>query len=909
MFDAEFYFEQLETPPERMTLLEHYWHCQGEQLQSPSPFFNSQAYLATYHDIADCQMNPLYHYLRFGIYERRFSFFNTGHLASLSRNGLTDFTWFKPFLEPELDLAHNLLQLNPQAPTLVCVSHDASLTGAPLIILKIAEMLRRDHGVNVVNLLCNGGELTPKFQATGPTFSLEGACPWFDHDHFVAAMKFFKHVVKPTNPLGILMNSAESRHVLEPLAELNVPMHALVHENARCYYEFQEQPFAGIGKHCERVIFPSRYVLDAAMEGSGVTEEQTEIIPQGLLRKEMLTPNADKDAQQLRSKLGIPEDGILILGCGTGDSRKGLDLFISTAISVLNRDDSQKIYFGWLGNLDTSTNTSNGFWVKSDIQVSGFSDRILMFGKHSDVRAFFDASDVFYLPSRIDPFPCVVNEAMARGLPIVLFDGGSGCVDLVTEKGGAIVPYSDIVSATESLLKLCQEKAARETAGERNRQYVCQNMKYEKYVEKLLDGFSEDIQKPRYGLSQSAAARKLTQRIKKRVQVKPAKHVFFLTPCWSVNGVNSFTENLGIELNRRGYQASVLLTTTDTIHMNLSPDQFPKIPHHYVSTRWLENAEKNHRLKTFLESMAPAVMIPNFDYISSPVSLELPDQVRTLGILHSDESEHYTHGYRMGHCWDKIVSVSDTIQSKLLELNPAFAQKAVTINYGVRASEDLVNQVHSPEAISELRIVYSGRLVQEQKRIFDFVELMDALKDRGVPFRMTLIGEGDAKEELMRLAKPYLDRGELRLTGRLTVDEVYDELLHHHVFCLMSDYEGLPLSLLEGLACGCIPVVTEIESGVSEILNHEENALFSPLRSPDLMADNMQRLYQDATLRQRLAACSRETLLTNQLTTHQMADRYEAVLEEIFASMAGNTKPSKPLFGHCPRVDRMLDAA
>ena len=385
------------------------------------------------------------------------------------------------------------------------------------------------------------------------------------------------------------------------------------------------------------------------------------------------------------------------------------------------------------------------------------------------------------------------------------------------------------------------------------------------------------------------------------------KRVFFLSPSWEVSGVNTFTELLCRELNRRDYEATVLLTEHKT--MSLPVERLPRVPYQFLHATRPKNSIKNKRLVEFLTAMAPAVVLPNFDYRSSMIASHLPASVQTMGILHSDDSDHYTHGYRMGHSWERIVSVSDTIERKLVSLNPAFANKSSTINYGVDAPEDLVNHVNQIDTIKELRVVYSGRLVQQQKRILDFADLLQALKDRDVPFQFTMIGDGQEADELRKLAAPFVDSGQLRMLGRLQPHEVYKELLNHHAICLMSDYEGLPLSLLEGLACGCIPVMTQIESGVSEILTHHQNAMMSPLRSPELMADNLHQLFHDNELRKRLAATARPTLVSNGLTSTQMVDRYDQLLSEMFESMEDGVAKTMPPFWRCRWVNQLLDAA
>jgi glycosyltransferase involved in cell wall biosynthesis len=42
---------------------------------------------------------------------------------------------------------------------------------------------------------------------------------------------------------------------------------------------------------------------------------------------------------------------------------------------------------------------------------------------------------------------------------------------------------------------------------------------------------------------------------------------------------------------------------------------------------------------------------------------------------------------------------------------------------------------------------------------------------------------------------------------------------------LPPDFEGLPLSLIEAMACGCVPVAAETDSGIPELLAADRNGL------------------------------------------------------------------------------------
>ena len=57
-------------------------------------------------------------------------------------------------------------------------------------------------------------------------------------------------------------------------------------------------------------------------------------------------------------------------------------------------------------------------------------------------------------------------------------------------------------------------------------------------------------------------------------------------------------------------------------------------------------------------------------------------------------------------------------------------------------------------------------------------------------------------------------------------ENAYQEhLLQNHVFVLLSDYEGIPISLMEAMGCGLVPVCTNIRSGMTELIEDGKTGL------------------------------------------------------------------------------------
>lgn len=894
LFDAAFYYSQINLDNDQIqqfeaTPLQHFLKYNRQNLASPSPLFSTRDYLKQYPDIAECDLVPLYHFLRHGMQGKRQISIDRSHLEKLKFVSEQSIAFARQCRVPHLEFANAMAGMSNN-PAVICVSHQGSLTGAPLIILKIAQCLRDKHGVEVINIVFRPGPLNERFELLGPTMNLEGRNLEIQEQQFSDDMDFLSNILEGKDIVGAIVNSAESRDMLPTLKKIGIPSVSLVHENARCYADGKFDKIAALS---DRTIFPSQYVRTAALEKASFYDRSTEILPQGLLHEHLLELEPEDPMNDIRSKFGIPEDATLVLSCGTLDGRKGIDLFLSTAIIAISEAKPGSMYFAWLGGNGFRQPLDQRYWMDKDLEVSGASKYVKLLGATDDVAPYLQACDMLYLPSRIDPFPCVVNEAMAMAKPVILFEGGSGCVSMIGDAGGAVVPYGNVAQAALAVHELSKYPLLRKEMGLRNREYVSKHLNFDQYVSKVFDSLLSAVDLTGRKIPESIGSSLLSNN-----RNRDEKKVIFCLPAWRISGVNTFVENLIRELRKAGIDASILFTTRDPSRMDQA-EEMPDVPYRFLTAKSMNVEERQVRLKQYLEQNAPCVFVPNYDYTMSAITPDLPVDVGVLGVLHSDEDEHYLHGYQMGHYWDSIVAVSETIRERLLGLNPAFADRTQTIRYGIPVTEKMPAKRRVEDRV---RLIYTGRIVQAQKRIFDFIDLLQKLEQLRLPFEFTFLGGGGDEVAFQKRLQPWVEKGVARYLGSCSSDVVAKELKTHDALVLMSEYEGLPLSLLEAMSQACVPVVTAIPSGISEILTHGKNGMLSPLGDIDGMAENIQQLHRDRILLDRISEQSWKTLEEHGLTVTHMASRYLEVLEGIFEKISRDNNPNIiPLHSHFVR--------
>ena len=331
---------------------------------------------------------------------------------------------------------------------------------------------------------------------------------------------------------------------------------------------------------------------------------------------------------------------------------------------------------------------------------------------------------------------------------------------------------------------------------------------------------------------------------------------------WTVSGVNAAMQAVGTQLIERGWDVEIVFTRDEEfVRDSAKGADLPTLPYRFLHRPRSGLDGMWEALIAEVERTGPSILFLTYDQVANCVVPALTDSIGVLSWMQADDGDYYEQAYRLGRYCNAIVCVSAHIRDNVLALNPALGARTHVIhNTSVRERE--IARRRRPRG-ARIKLVYTGRLVQYQKRILDFTEFAHALDRTGVPYELSLIGEFATKEGIQHVfedaARAHLEDGRIRLLGRLPRDEIFEELRRNAFFLLLSDFEGLPLSLVEGMAAGCVPIVAEMPSGIPELITHGDDGLIVSGRDYDAWAQMLTTLWGDGD---RLAAMSRNARST-----------------------------------------------
>lgn len=158
------------------------------------------------------------------------------------------------------------------------------------------------------------------------------------------------------------------------------------------------------------VICNSRMVRDEIAAGFGVAAGKLRVIYSGIDLEQFHPRERARARDATRAELGAAAGETVFLFVGSGFARKGLD----AAIAALARCPGERF------RLVVAGRDRQAAQFAGQARAAGLAGRVQFLGGREDVRPLYAAADCFILPTRYDPFPNTVLEALAMGLPAIV---------------------------------------------------------------------------------------------------------------------------------------------------------------------------------------------------------------------------------------------------------------------------------------------------------------------------------------------------------------------------------------------------------------------------------------------------------------------------------------------------------
>ncbi|HAC62864.1 MAG TPA: glycosyl transferase family 1 [Cyanothece sp. UBA12306] len=368
-----------------------------------------------------------------------------------------------------------------------------------------------------------------------------------------------------------------------------------------------------------------------------------------------------------------------------------------------------------------------------------------------------------------------------------------------------------------------------------------------------------------------------------------------------VGGPSSWLPRLLPGLKKRGIESKVLFLTTGEIEKCQSIQLVKQLGFEHKVQVWHTYTEQ--RVRWILEQLKedpPDVFIPNLMVPAFYASRWLKKAgIPTIGVMHSDDDFHYG-------LLDQFVFGSPQYQLSGFVCVSHFLEQTVKkmgststvircIPYGAPLPPSTTQK--PPD---NLRIAYVGSLKEEQKRISEVAKAFCRVVKEIPKTEAVFYGNGSASSTVEKIIAEQGENLPIELAGRIDSDKIQEYLLQCHVIVLLSDYEGLPIALMEAMACGVVPVCLRIRSGIPELIEDGVTGLLVDDRG-DKFVEAIRRLREDLTLWEKLSQGTRGKIEA-EYSSEVGADLWAKFIQELHENSQSHGKIKIPPFLSLPPI-------
>ena len=237
-------------------------------------------------------------------------------------------------------------------------------------------------------------------------------------------------------------------------------------------------------------------------------------------------------------------------------------------------------------------------------------------------------------------------------------------------------------------------------------------------------------------------------------------------------------------------------------------------------------------------------------------------------MLHGDVEYYYDLAVRHDPIVHAFIAYSRRMYDELVARLPHRADTIFHLPYGIPLPSAVRRPVDGP-----LRALYAGRFEQQQKGIFDLPDIDRALRAMGVTVAWTIAGTGPDEDELKQR---WAFNPGVRWTGPLTNAALLELYSQQDVFVLPTRFEGFPVALVEAMAAGLAAVVSDIPSGVPEIVDAGVSGERPPVGDARAFAGAIARLDRDRGRLEAMSTAARHVVASRFDIRDRVAD-YQAL--------------------------------
>ncbi len=255
----------------------------------------------------------------------------------------------------------------------------------------------------------------------------------------------------------------------------------------------------------------------------------------------------------------------------------------------------------------------------------------------------------------------------------------------------------------------------------------------------------------------------------------------------------------------------------------------------------------------------------------------LKSEIPRILIVHSVTVATYAAARAIRDYVHAAVGVSPRIVADLIGWKNFDSRWTVSISNAVQVER--FSRIRIAAAVDTRRVLFLGRVEDGAKGCFLLPRIISHVRDKGVRVEWQIAGDGPDLAELRRRCGVFPNVGFL---GRVPYEKVPEVCAQADIYLFPSRYEGFPLSLVEAMAGGCVPVASLIRGVTDSIVEHSKTGYLFPIGNWRRAAEYVIQLACEPERMRSMSAAARE-IIGGRFFLSAIAQQYAHLMDRVLA--------------------------
>lgn len=346
------------------------------------------------------------------------------------------------------------------------ISHEASMTGAPIALVHIMDsIINYDKSIIIDLLLLKNGPLLSEFKRRCNSISVykkyssfvdrivRRCFPKYDFNPYWKNIQKTKYDVIYANTVVSLDAAINIKQ------KYNIPIIAHIHESE--YYTHRFGLTSEKMMKCDAFIAVSELSKDNLVNNYNIPSSKIQVqYPFSSIIEQIYGNQYPLKTNQSECK----SDRSFVIGMSGSNNAwiKSFDIIPLLMKKIKSLHPDMDFQFVIVGNLDEDLI----YKILFDLRKMKLDDCLVITGMVNNPVSYYSTFDLFLMMSREDSFPLVAEENAMLGKPIIAFSGATGVSEWIDNDSGFLIPYMDIDAVADTIYKLYSDRILLNRMGE-----------------------------------------------------------------------------------------------------------------------------------------------------------------------------------------------------------------------------------------------------------------------------------------------------------------------------------------------------------------------------------------------------------------------------------------------------------